>query len=358
MSLRFKKTTLSSLLAITISSTSSYAVLLPPNAVVNPNIRGVFLGIDGLYLQPSNNDLDYVTIFPIATTIPVSTQAVSPSYTGGFNLYGGVTFGQNNDITLDWMRLHSSDSASIGNLLSFATVNPRWIDNNLWTSVTGNVDFDLDDVSAVLGHTYYFNNPWSVRFAGGVEYARLNSQFSVTETLSDDGGGTYGYVSNSEFTGVGPRVEGDLFYRLPYNFGLFADTNAALLIGRRDLSLNSVNRVNQSYTLSNRNVVVPAIGMKIGVSYTFLFGQVTAVGAVGAEGVIPMYVTTPTTAVNIAAGWQATSYINSVENPNCIGFVSEGSGAPVGVCTTLTNTISNYSNQGPFLGVKLTTKGF
>ena len=363
MSTLFKKATFS-ILALSITSSASYATLLPPNTVTNPNIKGVFIGIDGLYLQPTNNNLDYITIYPNGPGF-VSTQSVSPDYTGGFNLYGGVTFGHNDDFTVDWAHLHSSDSNSAANILGAQTATPLWLFNSNWSIVTGNSEFDYDDVSAVLGHTYYFNNPWSVRFAAGAEYARIENDFNVTGIQSPGlGGTTFGYQQTSEFNGVGPRVEGDLFYRLPYNFGLFADSNAALLIGRRNLSLNSINPTDASYSFSNRNIVVPSLGIKLGVSYTFLFGSVHTVGVVGGEGAAATKtVTTPATAVNISGGWQANTLLNAVEHPNCIGFGGGGSGSGSGSenlpssCSQLTNTVTDYSNQGVFLGIKVNTNG-
>jgi len=332
---------------------SAYATMSNQNTANNtawsPHLTGVFLGVDGLDLQPRNGDLDYVTVFPGSSGGSIFVQNISPSYNWNWRVYGGIKFIENDDITLSWMQMRTSENSSVSPAIqgvpSFSV--PRWFISDDWQSVSSHVTFDLDDYYGVFGHTVNFNNPWSVRFAGGIEYAKVDSNLTVQERepfLSDNR--IFGFTGDSDFKGTGPRVETDLTYHLPYNFALFADANAALLIGRRDISLNTLNdgtfNAFPSTNYSTRHVVVPKLGMRLGVSYSYIFGQV------GGEGC-------RSTTLTVDAGWQGESYIHAIERPdNNIGESVDAImlSAPAHTVFATTKT-SNFSDQGWFVGVKV-----
>src|SRR5690606_14129258 len=114
---------------------------------------------------------------------------------------------------------------------------------------------------------------------------------------------------------------------------LFANTNAALLVSTRKIELEgySSNYYNgggydlYSSYYSNRHVVIPKLGMRLGASYSFMFGQA------GGEGA-------PCSSLTIDAGWQVESYIHAIERPNS-GYVSNGVGG-------LLQSSSGYSGIG------------
>lgn len=336
----------------------------------SPSFTGAFIGVEGLDLRPLNGDLDYVTVIPNTpntANIPFNTNAINTSYDWGWRVYGGIKFSDQDDITLSWMQLRTSDNNStfptgtISGILGVST--PRMLFDFPWDSVQGHVSFDLDDAYAVWGHTINFNNPWSVRFAAGVEYAKIDSDL----TVSADGSTFFdvpnlalmGFTSNSSLKGFGPRVEFDMTYHLPYGFALFGNANAALLVSNRDISLNPVNASvfipdiedPETFTFFNsnfstRHVVVPKFGARLGASYTYVWGQV------GAEG-IPCQ----TTSLTIDAGWQVESYIHAIERID-EGFVDTGiePGLQPSSVTSLASTkVSNFGDSGFFIGIKLGT---
>lgn len=309
----------------------------------SPHMNGWFVGVEGLYLQGRNGDTDFLTVQPESEHDAFHSINVSPDYNWNWRIFGGVKFTDNDDITLSWFRMRNDASEDFANSNGLY-VAPRFFhSSDEWADLYSKVTFDLDDVYGVWGHTIHFNNPWTVRFAAGLEYAKLDSDFTVSGNYSTHGRQTY--VSENEFKGFGPRVEFDMTYHLPYNVALFANTNAALLVGHRDISLNGFDDEDRGYFISNfdysdRDVVVPKFGMRLGASYSMMFGQA------GGEG--------PCSSLTLSAGWQVESYIHAIERAGA-GYGGDVSTAAKSVQggwygDSSTKT-SNFSDQGLFLGL-------
>lgn len=340
----FKKSVISmfvmGLASTAIASHHGYA-----NQPWSPSYTGFFIGVEGLDLRPENGDLDYVTAFPSSSAGSFYTDNISTDYQWSWRFFGGIKFTDNDDITLSWLRMRANDSDSSGFPISGPdTAQPRWLNDDNWTSVNGHVNFNLDEIYGVWGHSIHFNNPWSVRFAAGVEYAKINSDMSVTASNFGSEIEGVGFQADSHFRGFGPRAEFDMTYHLPSNFALFANFNAALLVSTRKVSSVAIESdedltdLTSSY-FSTRHVVVPKFGSRLGASYTWIFGQA---GGEGCGGV---------SALTIDAGWQVDSYIHAIERPE-FGF---------GELETLTQTqfegfgttkVSNFGDQGFFIGLK------
>lgn len=284
-------------------------------------------------------------VFPNIDTGAIDNAAIKPSYKWDWRIFGGVKFCDHEDITLSWLRFHTSDSNSIGTPTSLTAgipgvTFPRWLDDDTWMNVNASVTFNLDEAYGVYGHTVNVN-AWSMRFAGGVEWAKLHSTMTDHAT-SFTTGDVFGYQAKSKLRGVGPRVEFDLAYHLPYGFAVFGDTNLAMLIGTRDVYLDSQDTLFGFFPGDNfgtRHVTIPKLGAKLGLAYTYAFGQL---GGEGAGGTL--------STVSLAAGWEGDAYIHAVERPvdGSVVFTSAGSGI-----ANMDTKVSNYSDQGLFLGVKL-----
>lgn len=349
-------------LIVTGMAGSVYAAPTPINYDTwSPQFSGGFLGVEGLYLRPMNGDLDYVTLLPTSSGGSFVTKNVDTSHDWGWRVYGGVNFTDHDDITLSWMQLRTQDSDSVspsGYPDLADTAVARWLDgSNIWSNVWGRATFDLDEAYAVWGHTINFNNPWSIRYAAGIEYAKVYSKLRITADSVTEGLSTIGFESKSDAKGIGPRVEFDMTYHLPYGFALFANTNAALLASKRNISLNPfVNSVEDAEgdlfefsvsDFSTRHVVIPKFGMRLGASYSYLFGQS------GGEGVCRG------TILTVEAGWQVESYIHAIERPDEGYFSFETSSVPAALTQIPANSsfastkTSNFSDQGLFVGIKL-----
>lgn len=318
---------------------SVYASNLSNNSFCCPHLSGAFIGVEGLDLRPMNGDLDYVTIFPATASSSFDTKAISTSYHWGFRVYAGLNITENDDLTLSWMQLNSSQNSDTG--LNQALLSPRWpYDFNLFESVTGKVTFDLKDAYLVWGHSIYFNNPWSLRFAAGLEWATINSDMTVA---AFDASGGIGYEAENSTKGIGPRVEIGMAYHLPYGFGLFANANGALLASSRDISLldqtSAGSDIAFSRDLPDRHVVIPKFGARLGASYSYTFGQA------GGEGC-------RTTTLLVDAGWQAETYIHAIERAqfqvSSPGLTLDGASAQF-----TSSKVSNFSDSGLFIGISL-----
>jgi len=354
---------------------SGYAAMSHHNQYVSnnsswcPQISGAFIGVEGLDLRPSNGDLDYVTLFPTTTTGFFNTDSVSTSYHWGWRIYGGLKITENDDLTLSWMSLNTSqsDSVSPAGSTGFTVSAPRFLTLSPanWNNVNGHATFDLKDAYAVWGHTINFKNPWSIRFAGGIEWAKIDSDLRVSANTGPTPVGvigTYpintvvGYESESQTKGIGPRLEFDLTYHLPYGFALFGNANGALLVSTRDISIDALSPTVTTTIgdvsffgsdFSNRHVVIPKFGARLGVSYSYVWGQA------GGEGC-------RTTTLMVDAGWQVESYIHAIERPED-GFF--GSGIEVGLAQSPFSTngsfaetkVSNFGDQGLFVGIQVGT---
>lgn len=341
----FKKTAISMLIMGMAGSTFA-AHSNNTMTMWSPHLTGWFIGIEGLDLRPMNGDLDYISFAPLNVNTPVNIDGMSTSYSWSWRIFGGIKFTDNDDITLSWMRMRDNEKNTT-NVFSNALSVPRFLPLNDWDLVQAKVDFDLDDAYAVWGHTINFNNPWSVRYAAGFEYAKLDSDMTIRaqefNVITD---AVLGFVADSEFKGFGPRVEFDMTYHLPANFALFANTNAALLVSKREISLNpqhifivdgGTNLFVSNY--SHRHVVVPKFGARLGVSYTAMFGQA------GAEG-------GSCTSLAIDAGWQVESYIHAIERPDGSFFGTQTLQSFASFNSTKT---SNFSDSGWFVGLTLSS---
>ncbi|MBX3709873.1 MAG: hypothetical protein KIT56_04760 [Gammaproteobacteria bacterium] len=326
---------------------STYAAALSNNTTWSPRLTGVFIGVDALDLRPMNGDLDYVTVSSTSPSGSFYTRTISTDYDWSWRLYGGIKFTDNDDITLSWMRIRTSDKDSVGINTGTAPF-PRWWFPGAWDAVSSRVKFDLDQVYGVWGHTINFNNPWSVRYAAGIEYAKLDSDMTVSaQQYSESSYDLISYTAGSRLSGWGPRVEFDMTYHLPYNFALFGKANAALLVSDRKISLEPYYAYDEyeqfsggTSHFSTRHVVVPRFGMRLGASYTAMFGQA------GAEG-------GSCTTLTIDAGWQVESYVHAIERPNSATAVVSDVTSLANYSNFASTKTSNFGDQGLFLGVKL-----
>lgn len=368
-------------------SAISLAVLsLSGSVFAAGQMTGAFLGVEGLYLQPRNGDLDYVTTYPALSMSgltassdqnTITNHSISTDHNWDWRVYGGIKFTDNDDITLSWMRMRTSDSSSISannhSSDSYVYLQPRFLFDEPWENVRGHVTFDLDDIYGVWGHTINFNNPWSVRFAAGLEYAKLDSDLTVTANAPNgfpifvlQQPAPYaipdvGFTAENTMKGIGPRVEFDMTYHLPYGFALFGKTNAALLVAERDISLEPVlsefvfgtnPQTDPTWVFfpsdySTRHVVVPKFGARLGASYSYTFGQAGAEGMGG-------------TTLTVDAGWQAEAYIHAIERPDYGNFAYINDNVDIAknqiyLSGNASTKVSNFTNQGLFLGVSVSS---
>jgi hypothetical protein len=262
-----------------------------PFQVVVPNLKsGVDITLEGLYLQPSNSDLDYATVASADTvfnadgTVSTTThssqvQTVDPDYNFGFRVGLGYTFADSgNDVQLSWTRFNHADSDSTntvdGDVLttpagSFIN-NSEAVDYNTikYFVLSGNPDdvlfapyddvttnsetkIKLDAIDLDVGQYLDIGTRMRMRLFAGLRFARVqndqtttvnaNGSYADWNDQSEEANYSTSEVTNfnSTFTGIGPRIGVNTSYHIGNGFGVVAQASAALLVGKVDSNTTS-----------------------------------------------------------------------------------------------------------------------
>lgn len=202
----------------------------------------------------------------------------------GFQLAGAYHFDEGNDVAVNWShfsrktnhifygdfyRLPFSRVPAIGT----ASFEPQW--NALNFESGQHVDFgDFKDI----------------RFHAGFGFVQIKRNASTTledteqvfvVNIEPVEHVAFGAANNkSTFRGFGPRIGMDMAYDFGNGFGVFANTAAALFIGRNTFNNNfAILFFNENWPLNavamqgKRNAFVPSVEAKLGVSYTYEMAQ-------------------------------------------------------------------------------------
>lgn len=358
------------------ASLGAYAALptsAAPFTLEIPNLKaGLEITLEGLWLQPSSSNLNYVgvdsfaasgAIFGGAGPVTINTaqqvNSVDPSYDWGFRVGLGYVFANSgNDIQLNWTHFDNSyDSTTFGgpNAVLITGAGIPLIDLGFLgipstTSATSNVDIKMDAVDLDVGQYVNIGTRLQMRFFGGVRGARVEQNKTNNYAADYDISGITGPavnnvdynetdISNSKFTGIGPRFGVDSSYHVWDCFGIVAHVAAAMLIGQTETDTTGAAvvsidpnplptvfpiTVTTATNVDKTNRIVPVIDAKLGIDYTFEFQNRSS--------------------LSIEAGWQATQYINAVDSYN--KSVSNLFGLGVNNVST-----SSLGFQGPYLSL-------
>jgi hypothetical protein len=372
--------------AVLTASLGAYAALptsAAPFTLEIPNLKaGLEITLEGLLLQPSNANLDYVGVDsavltgpfgggtgPVTLATAQQVNSVDPGYDWGFRVGLGYVFANSgNDIQLNWTHFDNSyDSTTFGNpgtLITAAGIPLIPLDFTLGgvsvatngISATSNLDVKMDAVDLDVGQYVNVGTRLQMRFFGGLRAARVEqnitnnyaSSYDVTvvsggtaPTTVFDGTASYNEtdVSNSKFTGIGPRFGVDSSYHVWDCFGIVAHVAASLLIGEVDTDTTGTSVINvnpnpltsvfpittsSATNVDDQNRIVPVLDAKLGIDYTWEFQNRSS--------------------LSIEAGWQATQYIDAVDSyqnnvGNAFGLGNNN------------QTTSSIGFQGPYLSL-------
>lgn len=343
-----------------------------PFGVNIPNLKGgIEVTLEGLLLRPTNENLDYATVnttafdfsgFPFNTFVATDkdVKSVNPSYDFGFRVGLGYVFPDSgNDVQLNWTHFsHSNDnsfSTDPGEILvtglGIPLLNPA-IDNIF--GITGDVgasstvDSKLDTVDLDVGQYVNFGTRLEARFFGGLQFSRVeqdtDNDYSAFYTDNDVPADTLAINEddqfNSKFTGVGPRFGVDTSYNIWNCFGVVGHVAGALLVGKVDND-NQSSDLNATFTdgdddpatvvnfsddidteSDNTWRVVPTFDAKLGLNYTWLFQNQSA--------------------LTLEAGYQVTEFFNVVDT-----FQTTG----VGILSSATRETTDVGFDGPYLSL-------
>lgn len=313
-------------------------VCVPGNVTVPCESTGWDIGGYALYLQPSHS-ADFLGL-PSATVlgpdvVDLGFGNANPRWRWGFKLEGSYHFCTGNDLNLNWYHLGRNtttrtftgffdplaDLAAAPGTGSFS-VRPAW-----------------DAVNLEFGQHVDFSEFSSMRFHGGVQYARMKNQvaFAGSEAVDLPLVDVVGFNSNSTYNGFGPRAGADLRYGWGNGFAAYANAAAALLVGSSKLNTSfttattAVVPVTASLLGSgSHTLVVPELEAKLGLMYDWAMAQGS---------------------LTIDAGWMWFDYIN-VHRYNPLADVAAFSAASGATFAGIRTGISDFGAQGPYLGLK------
>ncbi|MFT3741833.1 MAG: Lpg1974 family pore-forming outer membrane protein [Gammaproteobacteria bacterium] len=345
-----------------------------PFGVNIPNLKGgIEVTLEGLYLRPTDENLDYAQVnttafdfsgFPFNTSVVTDRdlKSVNPNYDFAFRIGLGYVFPDSgNDVQLNWLHFdHSNDSSTSTNpgdvlvtAIGIPLINPPVNIFGITGDVgaTSDVDSKLDTVNLDVGQYVNFGTRLQTRFFGGLQFSRVeqdtHNTYSAFYTDNLIPPATFSFTEDddldSKFTGVGPRFGVDTSYNIWNCFGLAAHVSGALLVGKlndtdQDTNLNAIlsfptgggttvlnfNDNIDTDTNDNDWRVVPTFDAKLGLNYTWLFQNQSA--------------------LTLEAGYQVTRFFDVVDT-----YQVNNSG--LGVLTGIDRETTNVGYDGPFLSL-------
>lgn len=253
------------------------------------------VGARALYLQPSVTGSAASIAKTISTPVASADFGQNPRWNWGFMIEGSYLFNTGNDLNVNWYHFNTGRSRNFTgprtvNADVFATQFPTLAAGTSTTFTSGGASIhpEWDAVNVEFGQHVDFGEAKSIRFHGGVEYARLASKSSITlagsrtvatgvapVVLTPDVAFN-SYASNSPtYNGFGPRLGADMSYDWGNGLGIYANGAAGLLAGAAKFSSTYIDNLTaQTVTTSGSTMtVVPELEGKVGVNYTYAMAQ-------------------------------------------------------------------------------------
>ena len=358
---------LSAVLAATtlVTSVGAFADVLrndaSPFAVNVPNVRSGFeINIEGLFLRPSNSDLDYG--FTVLDDGVHNAQAnmltVKPDMKFGWGVGIGYVFPDSgNDVQLNWTEFNHSNSNSFsyteqgdpsapagytlftpfGNDIDLNNPDSDFAagNNSDITSASSQAKFKLSVVDLDAGQYVDVGDRLQLRALAGLRFARvennLTNQYDAVDPTDSDIILTENDTFHSKFNGIGPLLGVDANYNLGGGVSAAAHVATTLLVGKVDADSNyfsddeSGDYFSGTAQIDSDDVwrVVPAFDAKLGLNYSYTF-QCDSV-------------------VTLEGGYKVTQYLDAVDRLD--GLFNGNNSDPIKV----TRTTSSLGLSGPYL---------
>ncbi|WP_133130643.1 Lpg1974 family pore-forming outer membrane protein [Legionella yabuuchiae] len=269
----------SAIAIFTLSSSVVFAgtmgpVCTPGNVTVPCEMQAWDVGIQALYLEPTYFDsagffAEQHNAGHTARTLVDS----NPDWEWGFKLEGSYHFSTGNDLNLNWYHFNSGDNRVVftdhAHVIGLPeTTTQTMVSNARWDAV--NLEF---------GQHVDFGQFKNIRFHGGVQYARIETNVAVNgvnNAQAELANASYSFNQESKFTGFGPRVGADMSYDFGNGLAVYANGAGALLVGDSDITQSVITATNAFDFLSatgSRTAVVPELEAKLGAKYTYAMAQ-------------------------------------------------------------------------------------
>ena len=269
--LSLKKTAVA---VLVLSSSASFAgtmgsVCSAVNVTVPCESTAWHVGGQAIYLQPTTtaNALNYTISAPNGTF-----SAVPKSWDWGFQLEGAYHYATGSDTNLNWYHLNNTKSKSAQGPFSYKGTP-------FAATATANITIDpqWDEVNLEFGQHIDVADMKSIRFHGGVQYARIDSTGSAN--LADPALATNNYYSQAlSYNGFGPRVGMDFDYNWGNGVGIYARGAGSILAGTSKLTYTAIptaaGGIQTVTSISgSTTTIVPELESKLGIKYDYAMAQ-------------------------------------------------------------------------------------
>lgn len=332
-----------------------------PFQIVVPNLKsGLEFTVEGLYLQPSNDDLAYATVFQLsdeATLSNSNVHNVDPGYDFGFRVGIGYVFpNSGNDIQLSWTHFDNDDTDSLNTIgvngESVITRNghklPDPDEGDVFSQSTA--DFDYDAIDLDMGQHLSIGTRLTTRLFAGVRFAQIKNNITdnyvsqianppppPTSSPPAEEGQTLTLNYNSKFAGVGPLFGVDFSYHVMDCFGVVGRIDGTLLAGQIEASSNSTMITGsppltnqETLNTDNQTRIVPGFDAKLGFDYSW-----------------PIH--NDAQRFTIETGYQITQYIDAIDRVSA----QLSGGSLISQTTNIVTTTSSLGFNGPYLALNL-----
>jgi hypothetical protein len=298
-------------------------VCTPGNVTVPCPSTGWAFGAQALYLKPSFSGYGYY-----GSTVAGNSETYNsnPNNWGwGFKLEGAYYFNTGNDLNLNWYHFDHTTNTSATSVSFFA---PLDLGLTTLTSVSASAQPKWDAVNLEFGQLAHFGEFKNIRFHGGVEWARVETNLNASGTVTSVGGvavaAAPGSVSsNLKFDGFGPRIGADYAYNWGNGLAMYANGASSLLVGSQKFndsvtSTTLFGAATPTFTRSgSATYIVPELEAKLGLTYTYAMAQGD---------------------LSLDVGWMWVNYFNALHDATAAGLGD-------------TRT-TNFAVQGPYIGLK------
>jgi Legionella pneumophila major outer membrane protein precursor len=255
----------------------------PDNATVPCEQKAWDAGIQALYLK-QHFDADHSYVGSFENGNHTQYNELDLEWDWGFRLEGSYHFDTGADINVNWSHYRASTNA----LLNDGSVaSPFYISHaskSRW-----------DAVNAEYGQHIDMGQYVNIRLHGGLQYVKFSQQARVDDPA---GAPLTTYWPVLKFSGIGPRIGGDVSYAVTNGLAFYVNSAIALPVGTSEFTgfLTGTG----AHVAGSKNHVVPEVEVKLGGKYTrnLTQGQLT-----------------------LDAGWMVINYFNAqhITNVTTVG---------------------------------------
>ncbi|MCC5014351.1 MULTISPECIES: Lpg1974 family pore-forming outer membrane protein [Legionella] len=238
-------------------------VCTPGNVTVPCERTAWDFGAYALYLEPVYDaDFGYRRLNP-SVVDGVSTRFgdLDPDWGWGFKIEGSYHFSTGNDLNVNWYHWEHETTHTYAGAFSFGGANFGPF------SVYNRFEPKWDAVNIEFGQHVDFGEFKNIRFHGGFQYARIETDYRDAVT------GVFLNSTNHRYNGFGPRVGMDMSYDLGNGFAIYGNGATAILVGDSKFNSN-VAVFPASFSFSgSKTAIVPELEAKVGAKYTYAMAQ-------------------------------------------------------------------------------------